>query len=218
MSEKGLQLTERDYDVIRLVYRFRFCMGRHIKELAGFNGTRATDRRLKLLVEAKYLERKKYLYGVPYLYTVAHKGRILIEVNKRADKIRVDRITHDTHVLDAVCYFVKKYGFTLADIITEKEMHANDGFGNRRHYPDFILIRKGKLHAVEIEISLKSKERLYKNGKDNFLIADNQIWVVNKGERKLTESIEQMKEEYPNIAIIYLEDVLNYVSRNNGGI
>lgn len=33
MSSKGIQLTPRDYEIFRLVYRFRFCLGRHIKQL-----------------------------------------------------------------------------------------------------------------------------------------------------------------------------------------
>jgi len=73
-----MQITNRDMELLRLVYRFKFCLGRHIKELIQFTGTRSADRRLTALVEAGYLTRKKYLYGVPYLYTVAHKGRILI--------------------------------------------------------------------------------------------------------------------------------------------
>lgn len=94
MSEKGIQLTQRDYEAIGLIHRFRFCLGRHVKELAGFGGARGTNRRLKMLIEAKCLERRKYLYGVPYLYTTAHKGRMLIGANKRADTIRLERITH----------------------------------------------------------------------------------------------------------------------------
>ena len=98
MSAKGLELQDRDWKILRLVHRFRFCLGRHIKVLCGFDGARATDRRLKMLFEAGYLDRKKYLYGIPYMYTLSHKGRILLGVNKREDKIRVDRITHDIYI------------------------------------------------------------------------------------------------------------------------
>ena len=52
LSAKGLELQERDYEILRLVYRFRFCLGRHVQVLCGFSGARASDRRLKLLVEA----------------------------------------------------------------------------------------------------------------------------------------------------------------------
>ena len=54
-----MELTDRDYLILGLVFRFRFCQGRHIKELAGFQGQRATDRRLRTLIDAGYLLRKK---------------------------------------------------------------------------------------------------------------------------------------------------------------
>jgi len=69
---------DRDMEIVRLVYRFKFALGRHVGALAGFAGSRACDRRLKALVDAGYLNRKKYLYGIPYLYTVSHKGRIVL--------------------------------------------------------------------------------------------------------------------------------------------
>ena len=58
------------------------------------------------MVEAGYLTREKYLYGIPYLYTLSHKGRILLGANKREDKIRVDRITHDIYMIEAIIYCV----------------------------------------------------------------------------------------------------------------
>ena len=49
---------------------------------------------------------------------------MLIDANKRADIIRVERINHDITVLDCVAAFISRYAITLDDIITEKEMHA----------------------------------------------------------------------------------------------
>ena len=63
-----MRVEERDMLILREVERWRVCGSRHIKFLAGFTGQRATDRRLKILIEAEYLERKKYLYGVPSIY------------------------------------------------------------------------------------------------------------------------------------------------------
>lgn len=211
MSSKGLQLTNRDYDVFQLVYRFRFCLGRHIKKLACFESDRTTDRRLKKLVDADLLSRKKYIYGVPYLYTTTHKSRMLIDANKRADNIRIERINHDITVLDCVVAFISRYAITLDDIITEKEMHARDGFGNRRHYPDFIIEKDGEKIAVEIELTLKAKERILKNGKDNFLICDKQIWIISQSSRKINEILKELQSRYPNIEILFLEDVVNDV-------
>jgi len=208
LSNKGLELQERDIDILRLAYRFRFCLGRHVRVLCGFRGARASDRRLKLLVEAGYLERKKILYGIPYLYMLTHKGRLLIGANKRAETLRIERIVHDIHVLDSVIYFLDKAHISLSDIISEKELHVKDGFGSRRHYPDFLFNAASRVYAVEIETALKSKERLEKIIRSNYLEFDGQYWIVGENP-KIKELINAFAREYSNIRVIDLKDVLD---------
>ena len=198
-------IVERDREIIKLVYRFKFCMGRHIKELAPFLGARSCDRRLRLLIDSKYLTRKKYLYGLPYLYTVTHKGRILIGANKRENKIRLEQINHDATVLDALIYFKKKYGFTLDEIESERELHIKDGFGMRKHHPDFVFTQENKKYAVEIELALKAKVNFEKNVRANYLNYEKQIWVT--GDNKILEMLKNFKKEYPNIEIVRLGEI-----------
>jgi len=193
-------------DILRVVYRFKFALGRHVASLVGFSGSRACDRRLKALADAGYLNRKKYLYGVPYLYTVSHKGRILIGANKRENKIRLERITHDIYVIDSLIYFQLKYGFSLNDISSERELHIKDGFGTRKHHPDFVFTYEGEKYAVEIELTPKAKANLEKNVKDNYLGYDYQIWLTN--DNKVFSNIKALKGAYSNIEIVRLEEIL----------
>jgi hypothetical protein len=204
-----MNLVDRDFEILRLVFKFRFSLGRQIKVLCGFSGARATDRRLKALIDGGYLERKKYLYGMPYLYTLTHKGRMILGVNKRADIIRVERIAHDINVIDTVIYYVKKYGVSLKDIVSDKELHIMDGFGTRKHHPDFVFTHNNKQHAVEIELSTKSKERIEQNIRDNYLRFERQIWII--GISKVHNIVKGFAGEYSNIEIIRLEEVLKYV-------
>jgi len=209
LSAKGLELQERDLEILKLVHSFRFCLGRHIKVLCGFSGARASDRRLKMLVEAGYLERGKLLYGVPYMYTLSHKGRILLGVNKREDKIRVDRITHDIYILEAIVYYVLRCGVTLAEIESEKELHIKDGFGMRKHQPDFTVSTHGERIAVEIELNPKTKNCMEENIRENYLKYDRQVWITNNS--KVKSLLRLFSGEYSNIEVIALEDVLAYV-------
>jgi len=180
-------------------------LGRHIKTLVNFPGTRASDRRLKALVEAGYLNRKKYLYGVPYLYTVAHKGRILIGANKRENKIRLEQIAHDIQVLDVLIIFKEKYNLSLSNIESARELHIKDGFGTRKHQPDFVFTYEDKKHAVEIELTPKAKANLERNVRDNYLNYDYQIWVT--GDNKIFNMIQNLLDEYSNIKIVRLEEI-----------
>ena len=49
---KNLRIMERDKKIMREIDRWRVCLGRHIRALAGFTGQRACDRRLRELIEA----------------------------------------------------------------------------------------------------------------------------------------------------------------------
>jgi len=199
-------VVERDLEIIRLVYRFRFSLGRHIKYLLCFSSSRACDRRLAILIKAGYLNRKKYLYGIPYLYTVTHKGRILIGANKRENKIRLEQINHDVLVLDMLIYFKEKYGFSLTDMESERELHIKDGFGMRKHHPDFVFTHQGKKYAVEVELTLKAKANLEKNVRDNYLNYDKQIWVT--GDKKIYKLLQKFSDEYSNVEVLFLEKIL----------
>ena len=182
--------------------------------LGGFQGLRAADRRLRTLIDSGYLARKKYLYGMPYLYTLTHKGRVLIGVNKREDKIRVDQIAHDIYVVDVVIFLLKKYNLSLDAITSEKELHIKDGFGTRKHQPDFVFTMEGKQYAVEVELALKGRERIEKNIRDNYLSYDHQIWITN--ETRVSSLIESFKSEYSNIYITHLKEVMEYTKTGFG--
>ena len=90
-----IRLAERDYRIFREIERWRVVLGRHIVVLAEFSGQRACDRRLKRLIEAGFITRKKILYGVPNIYSNTHKTKVLTGLPLRADKIKVEQIGHD---------------------------------------------------------------------------------------------------------------------------
>lgn len=206
-----MRVEERDMLILREVERWRVCGSRHIKFLAGFTGQRATDRRLKILIEAEYLERKKYLYGVPSIYFVTPKGKKLIQSNARPEKIKIEQIVHDMTVLDTAIYFMHKESLLLNDITTEKQLHQLDGFGMRKHRPDFIYTKNNETNCVEVEMTPKSKTRILNIIKDNFIDYDTQFWIVPDTQSKIRKILLDNKMIYANTEIINLEEVKNYV-------
>jgi len=197
--------------ILRELDRWRFCLSRQIRLIGEFGSQSACDRRLRLLRDAGYIDRKRILYGVPSEYYLTYKGKALLGQSKRLDKIKVEQIAHDIAVLDAVIYFVLKEGVPLSDILSEKQLHGLDGFGSRKHRPDFVFSREGRKFCVEVELSAKSKERFQQNMKQNFDDYEVQNWVVPKAQVKIMELLEQNLSTYPNIEIIFLEEVEEYV-------
>jgi hypothetical protein len=188
--------------------------------LAGFSGQRACDRRLKILIDTGYIERKMILYGVPGVYYLTHKGKVLIGASKRPSKIRVEKISHDIAVLDTVIYFMKKYGVKSENIVTEKQLYSKSGFVTRKHYPDFVFTdasKKDCVCCVEVELTAKAKGKFEKNVEDNYLEYKTQYWAVPKSELKIRERLKELGEKYSNIETMELEGVQEYVRDNNKG-
>ena len=140
---------DRDKKIIGELDRWRVVQGRHIKELVGFDGQRACDRRLRKLIDMGYIKRERILYGVAGIYRNTIRAKKIREGLGGNRKMRLEQINHDIAVLDVAIHFHKRYGIAFEDMQTEIELHKLDGFGVRKHRPDFVFQRDGKLVCVE---------------------------------------------------------------------
>jgi len=204
---KEIIILPRDRTIIREIDRWRICQGRHIIDLVGFTGERACNKRLQKLVQAGYITREKILYGVAGILRVTTKGRKLEGLPIRKNKIRIEQIRHDIAVLDTAIYFNKVFGIAYLDMRTELELHRADGFGVRKHRPDFIFKMNEKTTCVEIELTLKSKSRFEKNISTNFMDYDKQIWIVPDLECKIAKILRNSQQMYTDIEIIELNQI-----------
>jgi len=201
-----IRLVERDYQIFREIERWRVVLGRHVVELAEFTGLKSCQRRLKKLKEAGYLERKRKILGVPGIYTLTSQARAVASLQMKSEKMRVEQIPHDIAVLDTAIYFHRVKSIPFGDMTTEKQLHSMDGFGVRKHRPDFIIKRNGKTYCVEVELSLKAKERMEKIIQDNFMDYDYQIWIVPDKACKIYQILKDNQPQY-HISILELKEV-----------
>jgi hypothetical protein len=197
-------LTERDERIIREVARWRGCLGRQIKEIGKFNGTRATDRRLKKLTDEKLLTRKNYVYGLAGIYQVTRKAQKHYGLDTYLGTIRLDQVVHDMTVVDVYLFFKEKLSLSENAFISEKEIRHLSGFTIRTLAPDFLYEYNGDNVCVEVELSQKSKERLEKNVADNYVKYAGQKWVVPKSNKRVIAWLSEFSKNYPNIEIIDL--------------
>lgn len=209
--EKGLVLNERDIRILHEVSRWKFCLGRQIRKLADFSGERSCDRRLAKLIEFNYLERRHILYGIPGLYFLGKNAKYISTVKYYSYKLKLDELVHDIAVVDAVLFLCKHFEVPLDAFTSERELHAQDGFSNRKHQPDAVFLVNDKCICLEVEFTPKSKERFTKNIKANFANYDAQIWVVPKADIKIHKMIEEAK--IPDVSLIYWETIERDVKR-----
>jgi hypothetical protein len=202
---------ERDGVIVSEIARWRYCLGRQLRILAGFTGQRATDRRLQKLMQVGYIQRRHILYGVPGLYFVTNKGLEDFGLDMSLSNIRLDQLSHDIAVIDTAIYFILSHGIARESIKTEKEIRKELGFNPRIHQPDFIYTQNNKKYCVEVEMTLKTKERIEKITKDNYLKYDEQSWIVPKNRIKIREILSIMSKKYSNIKLLDLDSVTEYV-------
>lgn len=198
-------MSNQEILILHSIGKFGFLLSRHILQLTGISSKRSLYRKLKRLLDEKYIEKRRILYGVPSLYTLAHKGRMLLGLNKRAYTFKLEQIHHDITVIDVVVLIMKQENITIDKVISERELHSIDGFGTRKHHPDFVYYKDDKSYAVEIELSIKTLYRLEENIKLNYLNYDYQIWFIYKNNQKLKQNMESVLHNYANSSIFYLE-------------
>ena len=204
-------LTQRDVDIITSIQKWRFLLSRQIKVLCGFSGQRACDRRLKKLIEAGYIERKHFIFGVPRLYFVTRKAVKLLDLEYYTPNVRIEQITHDIAVIDTAIYLIKNEGVEKSSITTEREMKHKAGFGNPKHFPDFIYYTKeNKTFCVEVELSAKKPTTLERNIKNNYKVYDVQRWFIPSDRQKVVDNVKSIGEKY-GVKIEPLEKVVGYV-------
>lgn len=201
-------MTNEDISILHTVGKWRFLLSRHIQAFTGHSSKRTFYRKLKRLIDTGYLKRERILYGIPAIYTLTHKGRVLIGLNKREDKIRLDQLKHDILVLDTVLYKMQKEDVSIDSITSEKELHSEDGFGTRKHQPDFVILKDGETYAYEIELSLKAESRISENVQLNYINYDYQVWVISKDNKKLCRTVENVLSTYSGASILYTCEVL----------
>ena len=210
VSSGEIRLMDRDKKIIKQIDRWRLLQGKHIKELVEFKGQRACDRRLRKLIEAGYIKREKILYGVAGIYRNTNKAtKIVSGVRVASPKIRKDQIMHDIAVAETAIFFNKEYGIEFEEMTTEIELHREDGFGVRKHRPDFVFEKDGKTTCVEIELNLKARKRFEKNILNNFERYDKQIWIVPSLNSKITKILQENSTIYPDIELLELNEIQN---------
>jgi hypothetical protein len=215
MSEKakGFFLQDRDVRIMKLIYKFKFLLGRQIRMLAGFAGESTCDARLSKLIKNEYLNRKKILYGVPSLYYLGRRAKEIPEVKYYQFKVSPSELHHDIAVIDTAIYMCEKYKVNPENIVTETQLHSYEGFGVRSHQPDLVIkTAEGKSVCIEVEFSPKNKVRFQKNLSDNFKKYDVQVWVVPEEEYTVIRRIQEAG--YPEVYILSWEVVKHATNKS----
>lgn len=164
MSEITRVVTDRDKKILDWVNRQGFAQVDQVARAFGISKVVAY-RRLGALKQWKYIKNERILGGVGVWYLTPAGARFLETDLRPVKKIPLGTFEHDLKLIDLQLEVLEKY--EGAEWLTSREIKAaimqrTEGNLKRSQArePDGLLIYQGHRVAIELEISLKNKERI----------------------------------------------------------
>ncbi len=178
MRQANICITDRDLELLGFTAEHRLVLADHVRMLLG-TSLAASERRLRDLVRAGMLSRRRLFERRPPCYQITRDGLAL--VGSRLAPPRLDLRSYDHDAGLAWLWLAARAGRlgAVTEVISERTMRSRDAAKNagrdplgvrlggvgprgrpRLHYPDLLLhTASGHLVAVELELSSKGTSR-----------------------------------------------------------
>lgn len=154
-----MKLTERDLRILQFINIFGFCETQHLSELFKISSKR-TNQLTKRLANDGYLIKERLFHNQSAIYRLTLKGAQLTTLPPLS-KISLGSYHHTIALIIVYLKVLKKY--PNCTWIGERYLlnqKFESGVGKKGHIADALLRIDDKTVALEIELSLKSVERL----------------------------------------------------------
>ncbi|AEE98005.1 hypothetical protein [Mahella australiensis] len=208
---KNIVMTQRDIKILLESIRWKFLLARQIKYIGGFKSDNALYRRLRMLIDARYLKRLYTMYGVPAVYITTSRGKKMAGLDTMlspVSNVSPVSIRHDICVVDAAIYLAQLLNVSFSEMQTEREIRKKQGYELPEHVPDIVISAQGI--CVEVELTQKTDNRLKKIISDEYRKYDRVIYVVPNASGQLYRKIKNIANNYPTVEIIELEVIEKY--------
>ena len=186
-----MHLTERDRRLFQWINGHGFITAQQAATWMGV-GYRVGSRRINRLVDAGYLQHKRFDHAGPRVHWLTRQGWDVSGDHLRAPKA-INRVTyfHDTMLVDLSQALVAETGGAFTPERRLRAALLAKGRRTKSHLPDGLLHLDGqKPIAVELECSAKAADRLRKIITDyvvNTKIQEVWYFATNSDVRRLIE-------------------------------
>jgi hypothetical protein len=154
------QLTKRDIAILQFVNTFGFCTLPHLEQHFALKSRRAYQL-MQRLIQVGYIQHQRIFHAQHGIYYLTDQGATCTDL-PAIDKIPIGIYYHQLRIIDV--YLKLRQQYPHADWVSERYLKHEKfykGIGQPGHTADGILrFTDGKYVAIEIELSLKSKNRL----------------------------------------------------------
>ena len=205
---KGIQLTKRDMEIIRFINEFGFCEMPQIERQFGIKKP-LSYRLVRRLIRAGLIIHQRIFHSTYGIYYVTAQGAKCTDLPPLGT-ISLGRYEHQQAVTNVFIQLQRKYPDT--NWISERRLKHEkyfQGVGKKGHLSDGMLVfSDGKQIAIEIELSLKGKERINRILKSyGTTFSINEVWYFcPKG---MIAALSALAAKLSFVKIYNLEEVLH---------
>lgn len=201
-----MPLTKRDIEILKFINEFGFCDMKQLMNQFGIKQSWLYEIMQKLTME-KWVKRYP-LFHRQVVFTVTAKGANYTDLPS-TDRISKGRYDHQMMLTDVYIKLQRQYpeAYWMSERRLKQDKY-HDGLGKFGHVADGLLIfPDGKEIAIEVEISVKGKNRMEKILKDyatQFHI--HEVWYFC-----LPRVIPILKKLTENMPFIKINNVTEYL-------
>jgi hypothetical protein len=202
-----LQVTARDIEILRFINEFGFCEMPHLDKRFGWNKPR-NYQVIERLLRMELLRHERVFYGRPGIYRLTQKGASYTDLPAMRC-VPLGNYVHEVTLIDV--YLQLRFLYPEARFISERQLKRDkffDGVGQRGHLSDgFLIFPEGKQVAIEVELSLKGRNRtesILKGYGGEFSIEE--VWYYCP--EGIASSLRSMAAKMPFIKVYDLREFL----------
>lgn len=200
-------LTKRDIEILKFINDFGFSQMPQLEKRFQLRSPRSYQI-MQRLVQKGCVQHERVFHNQPGIYRLTKKGASYTSL-RPMDKIPIGNYEHQ--VLITELSIAMRTQHPTAQWVSERHLkHAkySKGVGQSGHLPDAILVKEGgKQVAIEVELSLKAKERtqeIFTQYSGNFDFEE--VWYFCYPD--ILGSLLEWSKPHPVIRIFNLKDVL----------
>ena len=159
---KPMRITERDKKVLRAINRFGYADARFVSSYFNWH-KKLTYRRLNKLTQHNFLHFDWIFQGKAGVYRVTRSGAELSQDHlPPVRRINLATYDHQLRVLSLSLRLLDEHG---GEFVSERDLRHQLGINTNNskvHVPDGVLILNEQRVAIEVELSVKSQQRIEK--------------------------------------------------------
>lgn len=196
-----MQITERDIEILKFINAFGFCEMPHISNKFALRKP-WNYKVVRRLIKAGFLIHERVFHNRPGIFRLSREGAALTGLPP-LKKLSLGIYEHQITVIDVSLKLLQQYpgAHWKSERWLKYDEYSEGRFNRQCHFADGILILPdNKRVAIEVELTMKSKDRLNKILRDYWLQNEvEEVWYYCVPD--IINRVKSLVNRYENITV-----------------